>query len=141
LVEQACFKLLSLSIKLPRIHLKDRNKELAKSKVSTQIRIKTDRKAFMGHKCTKYHGRQKCSEFKESSEDTFSTAYRSYMTNHGAWQQSNGYSKAKLSAETAQDPEHYTAYHHRHTSTTAALGFQNVTKPLHIRQHKEVVKF
>jgi hypothetical protein len=35
---------------------------------------------------------------KESIEDTFSTAYRNYMTNHGAWQQSNGYSKPKLKA-------------------------------------------
>lgn len=79
---------------------------------------------------------------KESTEDTFNTAYSTYMTNHGAWQQSNGYSKAKPSAETVQDPEHYTAYHHWHTSTTtAALEIQNDTEPLCIRQHKEVVKF
>jgi len=79
---------------------------------------------------------------KGSTEDTFSTAYRTYMTNHGAWQQSNGYSKAKLSAETVQDLEHYTAYHHWHTSTTtAALEIQNGTEPLHIRQRKKVVKF
>lgn len=112
-VEQACFKLLSLSIKLPWIHLQDRNKELAKSKVSMQIRIITDRKLSWATNVQNTMGkRQKCSKFKESSEDTFSIAYRSYMTNNGAWQQSNGYSKAKLSAETAQDPEHYTAYHH-----------------------------
>ena len=79
---------------------------------------------------------------KESTEDTFNTAYRSYMTNHGAWQQSNDYSKAKLSAETVQDPEHYTACHHPHRSTTtAALEIQNGMEPLHIRQHKKVVKF
>jgi len=57
---------------------------------------------------------------KESTEDTFSTAYRIYMTNHGAWQQRNGYSKAKLSAGTVQDTEHYTAVsplaHINHTS-------------------------
>jgi hypothetical protein len=43
-VEQTCFKLLNLSIKLPQTHLQNRNKELAKSKVSMQIRIKMDRK-------------------------------------------------------------------------------------------------
>lgn len=34
-VEQAYFKLLSLSIELPQIHLQDRTKELVESKVST----------------------------------------------------------------------------------------------------------
>jgi len=78
---------------------------------------------------------------KESTEDTFSTAYRIYMTNHGAWQQRNGYSKAKLSAGTVQDTEHYNAYHHWHTSTTpAALEIQNGMESLHIRHRKEVVK-
>jgi hypothetical protein len=63
------------------------------------------------------------------------------MTNHVAWQQSNGYSKAKLPAETAQHPEHYTAYNHWHTSTTtAAMDIQTGTEPLHIKQCKEVVK-
>jgi hypothetical protein len=79
---------------------------------------------------------------KESTKDTFSTAYRTYTTNHGAWQKSNGYSKAKLSAETVRDPEHYIAHHHWHTSTTtAALEIQNGMEPLHIRERKEVVKF
>jgi hypothetical protein len=46
----------------------------------------------------------------------------------------NGYSKAKVSAETVQDPERYTAYHHWRTSTTtAAMEIQTGTKPLHIK--------
>jgi hypothetical protein len=112
-----------LFINPPRIHLQDRNKELAKSKLSKQIRIKTDRKLFHGPQMYKIlweRDRNALNCCKESTEDTFSIAYKTYMTNHGAWQQSNGYSKAKLSAETVQDQEHYIAYHHQHTSTTTA---------------------
>jgi len=56
--------------------------------------------------------RNALNSYKESTADTFSTAYRTYKTKHGAWQQNNGYSKAKLSEETVQDSERYTAYHH-----------------------------
>lgn len=112
-VKQAYFKLLSLSIKLPQIHLQDRNKQLAKSTVSTQIRI-TDRKLSWATNVQNAMGKgQKCSKFLKG-------IYRRYLQHciqnlhDQPWSMTtkNGYSKAKLSAESVQDPEHYIGYHH-----------------------------